>query len=495
MRGGIQWHSSDSNVVRVGPTGVVTAHSPGRAEIVVRGFGQERRAAVLVHRDPSALVVTPRPAAGPLQVPIHAMRKVGAYAEAADSTPIPEAKVTWEVGDTGIVAFDRARGELTGKALGNTTLTARLHGFEPAVWDVQVIPGTLGLDRRRVGLGPGERDSLRAILFDADGKPTGGLGQVEWASDKPEVVRVLPTGMIEGLRPGRATISATAPWGAGATADVFVVDDLLLSSNRGGRFGIYQVRSGISDSLRPLLTDSFANVQPALSPDRTRVAFSSHRGGSYDLYLMDADGRNLRRLSSEPGNEAEPAWTPDGSWIVYTATSRGEPPQLYSLRPDGHPGQSLTKGPGGNYTPAVSADGKMLAFISTRDGNPDVYLMPLEGGEARRLTRTDQREGNPRFLPDGDLIFSVDRGRSKGSRIVRVPKAADEGEMVLETEQPITGLAVSRDGRRVAYVVGRATDASRGRARFDLFVQPLTAGSTPAPVALRPGEQVLSPSF
>jgi Tol biopolymer transport system component len=180
---------------------------------------------------------------------------------------------------------------------------------------------------------------------------------------------------------------------------------------------------------------------------------------------------------------------------VYTATSRGEPPQLYSLRPDGHPGQSLTKGPGGNYTPAVSADGKMLAFISTRDGNPDVYLMPLEGGEARRLTRTDQREGNPRFLPDGDLIFSVDRGRSKGSRIVRVPKAADEGEMVLETEQPITGLAVSRDGRRVAYVVGRATDASRGRARFDLFVQPLTAGSTPAPVALRPGEQVLSPSF
>jgi hypothetical protein len=69
------------------------------------------------------------------------------------------------------------------------------------------------------------------------------------------------------------------------------------------------------------------------------------------------------------------------------------------------------------------------------------------------------------------------------------------GETVLDTDQPIGGLAVSRDGSRIAYVVGRLTDAARGRAQFNLFVQPLAAGSAPATVTLRPGEHVLSPSF
>lgn len=110
------------------------------------------------------------------------------------------------------------------------------------------------------------------------------------------------------------------------------------------------------------------------------------------------------------------------------------------------------------------------------------------------MTTTDQRESYPRFLPNGDLIFAVERGgRSKGSRVVRL--AGGKGTTLLETDELISGLAVSRDGSKVAYVVGRLTDAARGRSQFKLFVQPLGAGSVPATVTLRPGEQVLSPSF
>jgi dipeptidyl aminopeptidase/acylaminoacyl peptidase len=112
------------------------------------------------------------------------------------------------------------------------------------------------------------------------------------------------------------------------------------------------------------------------------------------------------------------------------------------------------------------------------------------------VTRTDRRESLPRFLPNGDLLYVVERGgRSKGSRIVRVAGAEGEGALVLETDQPIGGLAVSRDGNRVAYVVGRLTDAAKGSAQFTLLVQPLAAGSAPSSVALRPREHVLSPSF
>ncbi len=493
LRGGLQWQTSDTGVVRVGPTGIVTARVPGRAEVVAAGFGQERRAAVLVHREPRTLVVTPRPAAQALQLAVRAVRSVTVVAEAADSTPIPEARSEWEVGDTSVIAYDVARGELHGRRLGATTLTARMYGFEPVVWTVQVIPGVIGLDRRRLGIGVGERDSLRAQLLDENGKAQGVPAELIWTGSAPQVLQVSGSGVIDGLRPGRATVTATAPWGKAASADVFVVADLFLSSDRSGNPGIYQLRSGVTDTLRAVLADSFANIQPALSPDRTRIAFSSNRAGNYDLHLMDADGGNLQRLTTDPGREAEPAWNPDGTRLVYTLTREGGQPQLYVLRPDGRAAQALTGEPGGNHSPSVSADGRSLAFVSTRDGNQEIYVMPADGGAPRRTTRTGQRDSQPRFLPNGDLLYVVERG--KGSRLVRLAGTEGEPQTVLETEEPISGLAVSRDGRRVAYVVGRLTDADKGKARIRLFVRPLAANATPAQVTLRPGERVLSPAF
>jgi uncharacterized protein YjdB len=493
LRAGLQWQTSDTGVVRVGPTGIVSARVPGRAEVVATGFGQERRASVLVHREPRTLVVTPRPAAGAIQLPARAVRKVTVVAEAADSTPIPEARSQWEVGDTTVIAYDTTKGELHGRGLGTTTLTARLYGFDPVVWTVQVIPGVLSLDRRRIGIGIGERDSLRPLLLDENGKPQGAPSELTWSGSAPRVLQVSGAGVIDGLRPGRATVTAAAPWGKSATADVFVVADLFLSSNRGGNPGIYQLRSGVADTLRAVLADSFANIQPALAPDRTRIAFSSNRAGSYDLYLMDADGENLQRLTTDPGREAEPVWTPDGTRLVYTVTRQGAQPQLYYLRPDGRPAQALTAEPGGNHSPAISIDGRSLAFVSTRDGNQEIYLMAVEGGTPRRVTRSGQRESQPHFLPNGDLIYVVERG--KGSRLVRLAGTEGEPQTVLETEEPISGLAVSRDGRRLAYVVGRLTEAGKSKAQFRLFVRSLAAEATPAQVTLRPGEHVLSPAF
>jgi dipeptidyl aminopeptidase/acylaminoacyl peptidase len=351
----------------------------------------------------------------------------------------------------------------------------------------------LSLDRRRIGIGIGERDSLRPLLLDENGKPQGAPSELTWSGSAPRVLQVSGAGVIDGLRPGRATVTAAAPWGKSATADVFVVADLFLSSNRGGNPGIYQLRSGVADTLRAVLADSFANIQPALAPDRTRIAFSSNRAGSYDLYLMDADGENLQRLTTDPGREAEPVWTPDGTRLVYTVTRQGAQPQLYYLRPDGRPAQALTAEPGGNHSPAISIDGRSLAFVSTRDGNQEIYLMAVEGGTPRRVTRTGQRESQPHFLPNGDLIYVVERG--KGSRLVRLAGTEGEPQTVLETEEPISGLAVSRDGRRLAYVVGRLTEAGKSKAQFRLFVRSLAAEATPAQVTLRPGEHVLSPAF
>ena len=314
---------------------------------------------MLVHREPSTLVVTPRPAAGAIQLPVRAVRRVTASRRRPTRRPSPRRGVAWEVGDTAIIAYDAAKGELTGRALGTTTLTARLYGFDPVVWTVQVIPGTLGLDRRRVGIGLGERDSLRAVLLDEDGKPLGAASELEWSSDP-----AAGGAGVAGRRHRRAPSRAGGRHRGGALgqdAPPPTCSSWRTSSSRptgAADSGIYQIRSAVADTLQPVLADSFGNIQPRCRPTAPGSPSAPIAAGSYDLYLMDADGGNPRRLTTDPGNEGEPIWTPDGSRIVYTATPKGGQPQLHALRPDGNPAQALTAGPGGNHSPTVSADGR-----------------------------------------------------------------------------------------------------------------------------------------
>jgi hypothetical protein len=494
LRSGIQWRSTDTTVVGVTQSGVVTGRSPGQAEIIAAGFSQERRATVVVHKLAQRLVVSPRPGNTPIELPIKGTRRFTAMAEAADSTPVPEARIVWQVGDTGLVSFNPADGTLTGRAAGTTTLTSRLQGFEPVVWAIHVIPGLLALDRTRIGLAVGERATISGTLVDEQGKMIAPAPDLTWTSTLPQTAAVTPAGTVQGVSPGHALVTASAPWAKNAAADVFVVGDGLISSNRRGAFDIYQFRGAAPDSLYPIMVDTATDIQAVFSPDRTRIVFSSSRSGSYDLYVMDADGRNLRRLTSDPGDEGEPVWTPDGARIVYSWTPKGDnPAQLFSIRADGTDQRTLTSSSGGNTSPDVASDGHTVVFVSRRDGNSEIYQMGIDGTDQRRLTKTSARESSPHLLPNRDLLYVVEH--SKGSNVMRLPHGTSEGVVVLQTEQPIASFAVSRNGERMAYVVGKMADVRKGKAQLRLFLQSLGSHGAAVSVALRPGEQVLSPSF
>ena len=494
IRSLIQWRSTDTSIVTVDSPGIVRAIAPGVAEVIAAGFSQERRVTVRVHRLPQALVVSPLHSVGPILLPLRSTRRFTAVAEAADSTPIPEARVVWEVGDTTLVTFDRAAGMLTPKARGTTTLTARLPGIEPAVWTIQVVPGDIDLQPARIGLVAGRRITLSAFLKDEQSTTQHRATGVRWASDRADVA-VVREGVVDGLAPGRALITATTAWGTSAKADVFVTGDLLLTSNRGGAFGIYQLRTQTPGTMLPVLQDSASNVQAVLSPDRTKIAFSSNRSGSFDLYVMDSDGSSLRRLTIDSANEGDPAWTPDGKQIVYT-TTRGTATQIALIPADGGESRQLTTTSGGNHSPTIAPDGRTIAFISARDGNPEIYAMGLDGSGQRRLTKTPIRESSPRFFRNGDLGYVLERGgRSRGSRVMRLPWGASAPVQILQTEDPVPALAISREGDRLAYVVGRITDMAKGRVEFSLFLQSTAPNAPAVPVPLNPGEQILSPSF
>jgi uncharacterized protein YjdB len=491
IRGLVQWRSVDSSIASVSSTGVVRAHGPGKTEIIATASSQERRVPVTVHREPEALVVSPQPSAGPISVPLRSTRQFTAVAEAADSSPIPEARVSWELADTGVASFDPASGVLTPKTLGTTTLTARLTDIRPAIWTIQVIPGDIAIEPDRVGLATGQRSTLAAHIQDEQGSTPGKAPATRWMSSRPDVALAREGGVVDALSPGHAVITATTSWGKSAKADVYVTGDLLLSSNRDGRIGIYQMRTTGPMTLLPLLTDTGTSIQASPAPDRTRIAFSSNRVGNFDIYLVDADGQNVRRLTNDPRNEGDPVWTPDGNRIVYAST-RGTGTQIAIMSLDGSE-VVLTSTAGGNHSPAVSPDGKSIAFVSARDGNQEMYVMGLDGSNQRRLTRTSGRESNPRFFRNGDLAYVIERG--KGSRVMRMAWGSNKTTSLLQTQHPVSSIAVSRDSDRIAYVVGRIADAAKGRVEFSLFLQSTVPGSQPTAVPLKPGEQILTPSF
>jgi Tol biopolymer transport system component len=122
--------------------------------------------------------------------------------------------------------------------------------------------------------------------------------------------------------------------------------------------------------------------------------------------------------------------------------------------------------------------------------------MGLDGSNQRRLVRSSARQTSPRFFRNGDLAYVVERGgSSKGSRVMRLAAGGGGDSQLLETEQPVSALAVSRDGDRLAYVVAQIRDASKGRVDYGLFLQSTAPGSRPVAVPLKPGEQILSPAF
>jgi Tol biopolymer transport system component len=137
------------------------------------------------------------------------------------------------------------------------------------------------------------------------------------------------------------------------------------------------------------------DAAPAFSPDGTKVLFI--RWKSYglrclyrsDIFVIAADGtrkaRNLTRTCRR--SESSPQWSPDGTRIAFTKRGR-HGLQIYVMNANGTGVRRLTNGPGRNHWPVWSPDGAQIAFISNRDGNPELYVMSATGRAETRLTRT-----------------------------------------------------------------------------------------------------------
>jgi Tol biopolymer transport system component len=408
---------------------------------------------------------------------------------------------SWSVGDTSIAGFDSSTGVLTARRPGTSSLTFSTKGFVPKSWVVQVYAAMVGFDRSRIALRSGQHGKLVASFLDDDNKPATPGTNLTWSSSNVGVARVQTDGTIEAISPGRTVISAVLGDGQPAAAVVFVTGDLLLCSSRSGKSGLYTIAPGAPDDLIPVAADTFSNnIDPTYSPDRTRIAFSSDRfaAGNFDIFVADADGRNPVRLTTDPGLDVQPAWTPDGSHIVFTSSRNGIR-QVYVMRFDGTETRQLARVPGGSEDPVVSPDGKRVAFTGLsidKEARRDIYLVDLSGGVPVSATLTrDLNERLPAFLPSGELVYLLDGKDKKAPSLVlkQVPTGAPPVTL-LTSDAPILTIALSSDGERLAWATVRQVDRDKTVLETTLRWRSLTTGAETS-VHLLPGEKISSAAF
>src|SRR5216117_827876 len=242
----LQWASSDQSVARVSLAGAVTATGPGKAMLTVSGLLQSKSIEVSVHPVVAKLTVVPK-LSEEVQVPLTGTTKFEAHALTAENAPVPEAPLRWTVTDPGIASFDPQTGLLTGRAVGKTQLTVRGPGSGLAVaWNISVIAGFPRFAQPRVGIGINQRRTLRANYADDQGNVLGPATNLAWSSDNPQIATVGEDGTVTGAGYGHAKVTATAPGGKTAIADVYVVGEIVVASSRAapstpGKFQLYAV--------------------------------------------------------------------------------------------------------------------------------------------------------------------------------------------------------------------------------------------------------------
>jgi TolB protein len=153
----------------------------------------------------------------------------------------------------------------------------------------------------------------------------------------------------------------------------------------------------------PVANYEGSNSAPAWSPRGKELAAVLTKDGSSQIYLMNADGTNLRRITFSGVIDTEPFFTPDGRFIYFTS-DRGGSPQIYRMPATGGEPVRVTFEGDYNVSPRLSPEGKTLVYVSLNSGRFQLMAMDLETKQVQTLT-DGQRDESPTFAPNGRMIL------------------------------------------------------------------------------------------
>ena len=259
---------------------------------------------------------------------------------------------------------------------------------------------------------------------------------------------------------GEEILSDSFAWSFGESGETwlsFIEDERGLSPGRynwelrvagelmGG--GAFVVGAPTTGTPRPEVTGTPPDVQGP------RIVFVSLRDLNNELYIMNADGSGVTRLTNNPAVDYDPACSPDGTRLAFMSRRDGNN-EIYVMNSDGIGVTRLTNNGAEDWDPAWSGDGSRIAFVSDRDGNAEIYIMNATGGAATRVTDNTISDRWPSWSPDGNHIVLTSPRSGNDELLI---KDLLTGDVTRLTNNPADDWDPewSPDGRRIAFVSNR----------------------------------------
>jgi Tol biopolymer transport system component len=184
---------------------------------------------------------------------------------------------------------------------------------------------------------------------------------------------------------------------------------IVFTSNRDGNDEIYVMNADGSLPQR-LTNNTERDYQPSWSPDGTKIVFVSERGSQFaDIYVMNSNGTGQVNITQAVGPDTDPSWGASNR-IAFTSKRSGTL-QVYTVNPDGTALSPAITSAGENFLPKWNHHGNRIAFVSTRDGgSQEIYTMRAGGEEQTRLTNNVFPDWDPAYAPDDSrIVFSSER--------------------------------------------------------------------------------------
>ena len=196
-------------------------------------------------------------------------------------------------------------------------------------------------------------------------------------------------------------------------------------------------------AMEVLETDVSATM-PAWSPDGERIAFVGEVDGQDDVFVMDADGSDVRRVTTDAADDIYPRWSPDGITIAYTNVGdepNADDPQfsttadIWTIPANGGTATRLTTAPGPDAQPDYSPDGSQIAYYH----DDSIRLMDADGGNGHLLLHTGTGAFTPRWSPDGSWIAYTDYDASYRPYVTVNGRTFEAPLVMVQVVDPQTG--------------------------------------------------------
>ncbi|HEY1011628.1 MAG TPA: hypothetical protein VGE07_02915, partial [Herpetosiphonaceae bacterium] len=156
-----------------------------------------------------------------------------------------------------------------------------------------------------------------------------------------------------------------------------------------------------------------------------------------EIHVINADGSNHQRLTTNAGYDGTPTWSADGQTIAFGSTRDGQPTAIYLMARDGTHQRRLLTG----YNPVWSPDGQQLAYQVTQDGIPSLYRMRSDGTQQTLVVRNQLFVGKVVWSPDSQMFaFSVQRAGSfkSGVRLISADGSTQRDVLNLRTTNTVS---------------------------------------------------------